>query len=236
VVANSSPRQTHERRVLLIKVTRARLSLCAQRFRRVGQGGWCRGVPGSSPRRRRAPPAGRPDGPKVSHRLERWVSRRAGCRVKRGSGLPHNLRTPSDRTTRSLRLWWTAPAAATVITLNPVQEAIPQRHCSRTDSSLPRPPSPSTPHVSDRGSAQRNKAPRRTSAEGLGGVARRCTRREVVSESSCQARRRRPPTRPAAPSSASTPGAGTANDAKVPPLPSDQVAGLKSFPAPRDTA
>jgi hypothetical protein len=47
VVANSSPHQTHERRVLLIQITRARLSLSLQRFRGVGQGGWCGGVSGS---------------------------------------------------------------------------------------------------------------------------------------------------------------------------------------------
>ena len=33
VVANSSPRQTHERRVLLMTITRARLSLCTHGFR-----------------------------------------------------------------------------------------------------------------------------------------------------------------------------------------------------------
>ena len=32
-VANSSPRQTHERRVLMMRITRARLSLCTRGFR-----------------------------------------------------------------------------------------------------------------------------------------------------------------------------------------------------------
>jgi hypothetical protein len=79
-VANSSPRQSHERRVLLIQITRARLSLCAQRFRGVGEGGWCRGVSGSSPWGRRAPPLADRIGRKSLR-----VSRRAGCRVKTGS-------------------------------------------------------------------------------------------------------------------------------------------------------
>ena len=89
-VANSSPRQTHERRVLLIQITKletngASFDFCAALSRGGPQrpvtrylGVFTAGSPGS--------PAGRPNGPKVSHRLELWVSRGAGCRVKSGSG------------------------------------------------------------------------------------------------------------------------------------------------------
>jgi hypothetical protein len=60
--------------------TRARLSLSTQRFRGVGQGGWCGGVSGSSPRGRPTPPLADRIGRKSLR-----VSRGAGCRVKTGS-------------------------------------------------------------------------------------------------------------------------------------------------------
>ncbi len=66
VVANSSPRQTHERRVLLISITRARLSLSTQGFRGVCRGGRSPRVSESSPPSRPDAPAVRPHGPKVS--------------------------------------------------------------------------------------------------------------------------------------------------------------------------
>ena len=61
--------------------TRARLSLCTQGFRGVGQGGRSPRVSESSPPGRPDTPAGRPDGPKVSPGLSA-----GGCRVKSGSG------------------------------------------------------------------------------------------------------------------------------------------------------
>ena len=77
-VANSSPRQTHERRVLN---EGASFALCAAFLR--GGPGWlgprCLGVlTAGSP----DSPAGRPDGPEVSPGLSA-----RGCRVKSGSGL-----------------------------------------------------------------------------------------------------------------------------------------------------
>ena len=81
VVENSSPRQTHERRVLMMRITRARLSLSAQGFRVVGQDGRSPRVSQSSPPGHPDNPAGRPYGPKVSPGLSA-----GGCRVITGSG------------------------------------------------------------------------------------------------------------------------------------------------------
>jgi hypothetical protein len=60
--------------------TRARLSLSAQRFRGVGQGGWASVVSETSPRGRPTPPLADRMGRKSLR-----VSRGAGCRVKTGS-------------------------------------------------------------------------------------------------------------------------------------------------------
>ena len=84
VVANSSPRQTHERRVLLISITRARLSLCTQGSRGVAQGGRSPRVSQSSPPGRPDTHTGRPDGPKVSHTIQLWVSPREGAGLRVG--------------------------------------------------------------------------------------------------------------------------------------------------------
>jgi hypothetical protein len=84
VVANSSPRRKQERRVLMMRITRARLSLCTQGFRGVGQGGRSRRVSQSSPPGRPDTPAGRPDGPKVSHTIQLSVSPREGAGLRVG--------------------------------------------------------------------------------------------------------------------------------------------------------
>ena len=60
---------------------RARLSLCTQGFRGVGQGGRSPRISQSSPPGRPDTHTGRPDGPKVSPGLSA-----GGCRVKSGSG------------------------------------------------------------------------------------------------------------------------------------------------------
>jgi hypothetical protein len=69
VVANSSPRQTHERRVLMMNITRARLSLCTQGFSEPSPRGPGRPVTeclGDFTAESPGSPAGRLDGPKVS--------------------------------------------------------------------------------------------------------------------------------------------------------------------------
>ena len=63
----------------MMRITRARLSLSAQGFRGVGQGGRSPRVSQSSPPGRPDTPAGRQDGPKVSHTIQLWVSPQEGA-------------------------------------------------------------------------------------------------------------------------------------------------------------
>ena len=127
-VANSSLRQTHERRVLLISNHEgASFAFCAA-FSRGGSGRpiarslgvFTTGSPDS--------PAGRPDGPKVSHRLELRVSRGAGCRVKSGS-------VPLERSLEPASIPWTPNLARMLARRSPWTRRARHRRGGRADGS-----------------------------------------------------------------------------------------------------
>jgi hypothetical protein len=91
---------------------RARLSLCTQGFRGVGQGGRSPRISQSSPPGRPDTHTGRPDGPKVSPGLSA-----GGCRVKSGSGpLERSLPPGSGALVRSRTVANSDPWVMTLLT------------------------------------------------------------------------------------------------------------------------